>query len=76
MNGPTDKTATIQSAGFPLEGWCRAIDIGRTTYYTIPDSDKPKSVMIGGRRIIIEPPADYLARIEKQGGVAIPKRAA
>lgn len=49
--------------GFRLESWCQAIGIGRSGYYALDEKLKPRSVKVGDRRIITEPPREYLARV-------------
>ena len=67
----------LEQAGWHLSAWCRAVNLSRATYYNIPEEMKPASVKIGDRRLIIESPANYLARIARLGGaVEIPRKAA
>jgi hypothetical protein len=35
----------------------------RATFYNLPAELRPRSIKLGNRHIIIEPPADYLARL-------------
>lgn len=63
-------------AGYSLATWAPAANIGRATFYTLPEECRPKSVTIGTRRIIIEAPADWLKRMAARGGVPIPQRRA
>lgn len=64
----------IPQAGFPVVAWCRSAGICRAHHYALPDEFKPKWVKIGKRRIITEPPAEWLARMAARGGVPIPQR--
>ena len=56
-------------AGYDRREWCRGAKIGASTLYTLAESDRPRSVKIGKRTIIIEAPADWLERMAAQGGV-------
>ena len=51
-----------QRAGWRRREWCAAIGIGRSTYYTLGPR-APRSVRVGGMRIILESPSDWLARV-------------
>ncbi len=53
----------LTQAGFPVNAFCAAINIGRTTFYALPPHLQPKTVKIGNRTIVTESPAEYLARI-------------
>jgi hypothetical protein len=51
-------------AGWAIPDWCAEAGISRTAEHMLPGDMKPRSVKIGRRRIIIEPPRDWLLRIE------------
>jgi len=53
----------IPRAGFGLEEFCAAVGYCRASYYNLPAELRPRSVTVGRRRIIIEQPAAYLARL-------------
>ena len=63
----------LQQAGFSIGAWCAAVNIGRTTFYALPQHLKPQTVKIGERTIIKESPAAYLDRIAAEQAPAIPK---
>lgn len=48
-------------AGWRIVNWCEAISIARPTFYTLVN--RPKTVKIGRRTIVIESPQAYLQRI-------------
>jgi hypothetical protein len=52
-----------QKAGWNFGEYSYLVGIGRSKLYTLPKELQPKSVHVGSRRVIIEPPAEYLARI-------------
>jgi hypothetical protein len=53
----------LPRAGLGLNEFCTAVGYCRATYYNLPLDVRPRSVLIGRRRIIIEQPAEYLARL-------------
>lgn len=56
---------TIQPAGLrPAQFW-QAVGISRPAGYALPPAMQPRSIKLGGCRVIIEPPAEYLARVEQ-----------
>lgn len=50
-----------ESAGWSITSWCQATSISRATFYTL--FQKPRTVKIGSRTVVIESPREYLARI-------------
>jgi hypothetical protein len=52
-----------QKAGWKVAEYAELVGFCRSKLYTLPPQLQPKAVRVGTRRIIIEPPADYLARI-------------
>jgi len=50
-------------AGYHVAAWCRSVGIGRATFYVLAPHLRPRSVLLGGRRLIIEAPAAYLQRV-------------
>lgn len=52
-----------QKAGWKIGEYADLVGIGRSKLYTLPPELQPKSVRVGSRRVVIEPPAEYLARI-------------
>ena len=54
-----------ERAGYRLRDWCSFVSIARSTFYTLPPEKQPKSVSVGRRRIIVESPVAWLARVGK-----------
>ena len=52
-----------QKAGWMIGEYADLVGFGRSKLYTLPKELQPKSVRVGSRRIITEPPAEYLARL-------------
>ncbi len=57
-------------AGFSIREWCSLVGLGVSTLYTLPSDERPHTVKLRGRVIVIETPADYLSRISAQQNVA------
>ncbi len=57
------KISAPKRCGFTLTEWCALTSISRPKLYTLAANMRPKSIKIGRRTVIIEAPADYLARI-------------
>ena len=51
-----------QKAGWKMGEYADLVGFGRSKLYTLPRELQPKSVRVGSRRVVIEPPAEYLAR--------------
>lgn len=68
--------AAIPKAGFSIDEYCAAISYCRATYYNLPPELRPRSIKIGKRRIIVEPPAEYLARLSAAQQAATAEAAA
>ncbi len=56
-------TTTTDRAGWSVPSYCAACDFSRATFYNLPDDLRPRSLKLGKRRIIIEPPSVYLVRL-------------
>jgi hypothetical protein len=56
-------------AGWPLKRWCAEVGISVPTYHNIEPKDRPDSVLVGSKRIIIESPLAWLKRITARGGI-------
>jgi hypothetical protein len=56
-----NRETTANAAGWCIPQWCAATSISRASFYLL--AQKPKLVKLGTRTVIIESPADYLARI-------------
>jgi hypothetical protein len=50
-------------AGWSIPAFCASCDFSRASYYNLPDDLRPRSIKLGKRHIIIESPAEYLARL-------------
>ena len=48
-------------AGWSISNWCSATTISRASFYLL--AQKPKTVKLGRRTVVIESPQDYLQRI-------------
>ena len=53
----------IEQAGYAPSAWCQSASISRAKLYQLPPELQPHSVKLGRRRIIVESPREYLARI-------------
>lgn len=57
---------TVQPVGLrPAQFW-QAVGISRPAGYALPPEMQPRSIKLGGARVIIEPPKEYLERIAQQ----------
>lgn len=59
-------TAHTAQAGWGVPEWGALVGISRRTVYDLIGNNTLKSVTIGRRRIIIESPVDFLARMAKE----------
>jgi hypothetical protein len=50
-------------AGWTIDDFAAATGISRSMIYALPAERQPKSLKFGRRRVIVEQPADYLARL-------------
>ena len=53
----------IEQVGYAIDIWCTSVGISRATFYKLDGNLKPSQVKIGKRRLIVERPADYMARL-------------
>lgn len=53
----------IERAGWDVSAWCSACGFSRAKYYTLPAGMRPRALKVGARHIVIEQPADFLARL-------------
>lgn len=65
-----ESPASHAKAGFSIREWCSLVGLGVSTLYTLPTTERPHTVKLRGRVIVIEAPADYLSRISAQQNVA------
>lgn len=65
MHNTRNTPSTQQPArvGWKIDDWCRAAGLSRALFYKLPTDQRPQSVTIGTRRIIVEPPREYLAKL-------------
>lgn len=56
--------APLPQAGWSIAAWCKAVDLSRATFYTLPPELKVSTVKVGKRRIVIEAPGDFLRRVQ------------
>jgi hypothetical protein len=63
MDTPPTTTAR---AGWPILDWAHATGIGRSMAYILLKRGELASVRIGKRRIIVTPPAEFLARLARE----------
>jgi hypothetical protein len=52
-----------QRVGWSIPAYCEAVGYSRAMFYLLPSELRPRSVKVGRRHIVIEPPAKYLARL-------------
>lgn len=57
-----------QRAAWKIADWCAALEIGKSTFYTL--SMPPRSIKIGKLHKIIETPAAYVQRIAQMQAAA------
>ena len=50
-----------QTAGWNIPSWCNATSISRASFYLL--ANKPRTVKLGRRTVIIESPEAYLQRV-------------
>ncbi len=53
-------------AGWNTDDWCNDAGVGRSTSYELEAAGKIKAVRVGKRRVIITPPAQFLAELAEQ----------
>lgn len=46
-----------------VEGFCAALGICRSKFYTLPTEHRPKTANLGAALVILETPDEYLTRI-------------
>jgi len=72
----SDTQSKPAPAGRSIDEWSREVGICRATAYLLEEECQPRSVKIGKRRLIIEAPSDWLARMVKLGGAKIKRKLA
>lgn len=58
-----DSAIHSDRAGWSIPSYCDACNFSRATFYNLPENLRPRSLKIGKRHIVIEPPGEYLARL-------------
>ncbi|MPZ47189.1 MAG: hypothetical protein GEV05_28280 [Betaproteobacteria bacterium] len=63
--GPKVKTpiAPEFKCGWPLFEYLGIVGFGKSLYYELPEPLRPESILIGRKRVVIEPPPVYLRRL-------------
>jgi excisionase family DNA binding protein len=61
---PTSEHVPLERLGYRVNDFCKVVGIGRTYVYELINSNRLRSVRIGGRRII---PADEARRLVREG---------
>lgn len=62
-------TFAVAPAGFTVRQWLQQVPIGATTLYDLwRKGEGPHRTRVGGKVIIIESGADYLARLNTSAG--------
>ena len=56
----------VAPAAWDIVQWTAALNRGREWFYSLPDEARPASITINGRRLVVESPQDYVARIAAQ----------
>ncbi|MCA3002794.1 MAG: hypothetical protein ACK5RJ_13955 [Burkholderiales bacterium] len=54
-------TPTAQAAGWTIPDWCASTSISRASFYLL--AQRPRTVKLGRRTVVIESPDAYLQRI-------------
>jgi predicted DNA-binding transcriptional regulator AlpA len=52
--------------GWRVNEWATDVGLGRAFVYQLMNQGEIKSVKVGGARIIVTPPRDYLARCDTE----------
>ena len=52
-----------QQVAWHIDEWCKAVRIGRTTFYNLEGDQKPRMAKVRGRRIVCEAPDAWYERI-------------
>jgi hypothetical protein len=63
-------------AGFRYSHFWELVGLSRHVGYTLPAEFQPRSIHIGRSHIVIEAPADYLARLAQLGDIPVSNRVA
>jgi len=55
--------SVIQKTGWTIKDFCASIGISVAKFYILPADQKPRTVKLHGRVIVIESPEAYLSRM-------------
>ena len=55
--------AQIEPVAFRVAPWLKAVAMGRSKLYALPVELRPRSLKLGGARLITESPEKYIERI-------------
>jgi len=56
-----NSAVNLNAAGWSIPAWCAATSISRASFYLL--HHKPRTVKLGRRTVVIEPPDIYLLRV-------------
>jgi hypothetical protein len=59
----------VEPFGWGISDWCKRAGFSRCTFYRLPF--KPVTVKLRHKRLVLEHPKDYLARIATQQGASV-----
>ena len=57
------EVATSTRAGWSVRDWCNDAAVSDALFYKLAPDQRPSSVKVGGKRIVTESPAAWLARM-------------
>jgi predicted DNA-binding transcriptional regulator AlpA len=60
---PQTTEPVIERAGWSIEQFAQAAGLSRSRIYLFPESEAPRSVKIGRRRVYVESPKAWLERL-------------
>lgn len=58
-----NRTFHNDRAGWRVRDFCAATSLARSTFYALPAEQRPRTIHIGKRRVVVEPPSAWLARV-------------
>lgn len=59
-----------ERAGWRVRDWCANSSISRSYLYALPANLQPRSITFGRRRIIVESPEAWLARVGTNSSIS------
>lgn len=65
---PSTAPSAHAKAGWSIKEFCSAVGFSVAKFYILSDEQKPRTVKLHGRVIVIESPAVYLARMAELQG--------